>query len=799
MTQPTISSLLQPMVAQIHRRVFTDRFEAFNDCEAGFRLARAMHDHAAFIAIAIDYGLVIDQHGYPDASISILYEALQLAQSYHLFQDEARLLNVIGRAVYTRAEYRRAMQAWAHCLEVAALADDQVSWTWAKLGIAQIYDALNDNHTAVILLRQAEARGRPLGDDMLLLNILLNLGVNLYHIADLPAALSVYQESLQLAERLQHLDDLGEILFRIAEVELAQHNIAAALQHLDEAQRICEQSHHMWALANIHGVRAQALAEQDKLQEALLEVAVGIDYATRSGSAHIQMRLLELQSTLAERNQDASLTLAAYKAAMTLREQISPHDYRQQLTELEDLAGLRPSPGRILLELANHPQLEHCELAALAQLLCETACQIMPKVLARYAAFEPDLQQFSVIFGQAELERLALPPRLLNSLRQGEMTVAHNAQHHQLTWECYERLFQARQVLSVLIVPLRLNESLYGALLIEHPGSIKNWSVDEVQQANQLAIIGTRALANIERQIFQADIARLNAKLQQSNTELEQRVVERTLELQKAMAHLVESEKLASLGNLVAGFAHELNTPLGTTLTAASTLLEKNREILGAVNEGAMKRSLLMQYLDESSMIAELVERNARRASNLIANLKQVAVDTASSNRRDFDLRQVIEETIAAQAVNLRHKNVRIENRIPAGLQLLSYPGALEQIISNFIHNSLVHAFTPEQEGQIVLDGRMLNAQQIELSYRDNGCGIPDAIKKRVFDPFFTTRFGHGGSGLGLYLVYSLVNGTLGGVLELQDAPAGGVWFSLRLPVEAPAEQGAHGSLYSGS
>ena len=138
MNQLPISVALQRELDNIIKLTNSDRYEAFNYCEAGFAAARAAHDDAAFIAIAIQYGLVIDQHGYPQESIDILYEALQLAQSYHQFHDEARLLNVIGRAVYTRAEYRRAMQAWAHCLEVSALAEDQITWIWAKVGIKAV-------------------------------------------------------------------------------------------------------------------------------------------------------------------------------------------------------------------------------------------------------------------------------------------------------------------------------------------------------------------------------------------------------------------------------------------------------------------------------------------------------------------------------------------------------------------------------------------------------------------------------------------------------------------------------------
>jgi two-component system, NtrC family, sensor kinase len=795
MSQLPISAPLQDALDKIIKLSNSDRYEAFNYCEAGFALARAAHDDAAFIAIAIQYGLVIDQHGYPDESINMLYEALQLAQSYHQFKDEARLLNVIGRAVYTRAEYRRAMQAWAHCLEVATLAGDQISWIWAKVGIAQIYHALDDHVSAVQLLQQAEEKARPLGDAALLLNVLLNLGVDLFYSQQYEQALVAYRESIAISKQLNHLDDIGETLFRIAEVELSQNNSAAALEHLAQAETICLQSHHMWALANIHGLRAAVLEKENQLEPALEQVQLGIDYAKASGSAHIEMRLFNVQSRLAEKNNDAKLTLLAFRAASQLRQQISPHDHRQQLAELEDLAGLRPSPGRLLLELANNPKLERCSLNELAKLLCEYAEQIIKNIGASYWEYLVDSQSFVQKYPTLTGNHEYFCEPLLLSLARGETTVAHNAQHHQHTWAIYERLFKPRKITSVLIVPLRISESLYGLLMIEHADKAKNWTIDEIQYMNQLATMGTRALASIDRHVFQADIARLNAQLLQNNNELEARVVDRTIELQKAMAHLIESEKLASLGNLVAGFAHELNTPLGNTLTAASTLLDKNKELVVVFNEGAVKKTMLLKYMEEASMIAELIERNARRASNLILNLKQVAVDTASGKQRKFGLKSVIDETIATLIMSLRKHQVNVINEVDDDIELNSYPGSLEQIVANLINNSLTHGlFAPG--GEIKIYARKISAEWVELNYQDNGVGISDAIKKRVFDPFFTTRFGQGGSGLGLYLVYSLVNGTLGGMLELRDAPQGGVWFVLTLPVQAPEEPHAEVDLF---
>lgn len=285
-------------------------------------------------------------------------------------------------------------------------------------------------------------------------------------------------------------------------------------------------------------------------------------------------------------------------------------------------------------------------------------------------------------------------------------------------------------------------------------------------------------------------------QLREARDRLEENVAERTAELQTAneelthaMAQLVQSEKLASLGSLVAGIAHELNTPLGNTVTVASTLAQKVEEFDHTLNSGQLRKSELMSFVQSCTEAAALVQRNAQRAAELISNFKQVAVDTASTRRRSFNLRQTVEEVLSTLRPQLKHTPHRIELDMPETLVLESYPGPLEQILTNLVTNSLAHAFTQTAKGEIRISAVQRDAQTIELVFEDNGSGIPPQLRKRVFDPFFTTRLGQGGSGLGLYIVYSLVHGVLGGRLTLASAPSGGARFEIELPCIAPHPQ----------
>jgi PAS domain S-box-containing protein len=278
---------------------------------------------------------------------------------------------------------------------------------------------------------------------------------------------------------------------------------------------------------------------------------------------------------------------------------------------------------------------------------------------------------------------------------------------------------------------------------------------------------------------------RAEEELQQHRDHLEELVAERTAELRRAMTQLVQSEKLAALGHLVAGVAHELSTPLGNTRLVASLFAEQLREFAAAFASGTLRRSQMDEFLDRGREAVDLLERNSARAADLIGHFKQVAVDQSSARRRSFDLGQLVEEMLVTLRLTFKHTRHRIEVDIPAGLVMDSYPGPLEQVMANLVANSLVHGFVGIDEGRIELHAQALGEKQLLIRYLDNGVGIPTDTLNRIFEPFFTTRLGQGGSGLGLYIVYNLVTGVLGGTIEVASSPGHGVGITLTLPRSA--------------
>lgn len=252
--------------------------------------------------------------------------------------------------------------------------------------------------------------------------------------------------------------------------------------------------------------------------------------------------------------------------------------------------------------------------------------------------------------------------------------------------------------------------------------------------------------------------------------------------LEMTRGHLVESEKMASLGGLVAGVAHEINTPVGITVSASSYLHDRTQALWEKLHSGSMTQADLNSYLDDAAKSARLLLSNANRAARLVQSFKQLAVDQTSDERRRFDLREYIEETLLSLQSELRGTGVVVQVECAAPIQMDSYPGPLAQVVTNLVLNSLQHAFEPGVPGQIHITARADDGDGVVLRYEDDGRGIPADLHHKIFEPFFTTRRGQGGSGLGLHLVYNIVTNRLDGSIGVESRATGGTLFVIRFP-----------------
>ena len=282
-------------------------------------------------------------------------------------------------------------------------------------------------------------------------------------------------------------------------------------------------------------------------------------------------------------------------------------------------------------------------------------------------------------------------------------------------------------------------------------------------------------------QIYQAiqDRKRTEQELQDLNQNLSH-----TLEtLQNTQASLVEAEKMAALGHLVAGVAHEINTPIGTSITVASTLADETELFLQATASGQLKRSVLTRYIDVVRRCSLLIDSNLERAGDLVQSFKKVAVDQSHQELRTFNLKAYMQEVVTSLHPQVKSSGHQLQVTGEDSIVLTNDPGVFAQVITNLVTNSIKHAYPNGKSGQLELQ-IVQQDHQIMLIYRDDGCGIPAAHLSKVYEPFFTTARHQGGTGLGLNIVYNIVCQSLQGAIDIDSQEGQGTTITIVLPTD---------------
>ncbi len=269
---------------------------------------------------------------------------------------------------------------------------------------------------------------------------------------------------------------------------------------------------------------------------------------------------------------------------------------------------------------------------------------------------------------------------------------------------------------------------------------------------------------------------------QESQEQTERELLGSMRHLEQTRRNLVESEKLASLGGLVAGVAHEINTPVGIAVSAASYLSDRTDQASSLLKAGRFDQAAQLKYLRDAAESARLLVSNAGRVARLVLNFKQLAVDGISESRQVFDLREHFLETVDDLRPKLKEANIEASVEVAAGIQMDSYPVSLAQVLTNLAVNSLQHAFEDSAPGRISIRAAMSEDEEIRVEYRDDGRGIDPALRSRIFDPFFTTSRKYGGSGLGLYIVNQIITRQLHGSIAVEGNDGAGTCFVMYFP-----------------
>jgi len=403
--------------------------------------------------------------------------------------------------------------------------------------------------------------------------------------------------------------------------------------------------------------------------------------------------------------------------------------------------------------------------------------------------YHSETQEFSIPYfvdqkdAEAPVKRFPYGKAMCSYLLQSKQAQLHDA-------GSFARLVASGQVkeplgnadiASWMGAPMLVHDKPHGVLIVQ---SYDPAVVYTKADLDLLAFMASHVAVAIARMQADRKLRTTKELLEEQNAALNTALTQ----LQQAQGELVRQEKLASLGGLVAGVAHEINTPLGICVTATSHLVEELRLTREELANGEMTEDSLSNFFDIVDQSLRIMTTNTQRAAALVRSFKQVAVDQSSGDIRSFNLRNYLNEVLLSLQPKLKGRPVKVEVDCPHDMVLDSYPGAVSQIVTNMVVNSLVHGFEREQAGNIAIRAA-LDGEMVSFTYTDDGAGMDKESLDKLFDPFFTTKRGSGGSGLGAHILFNLVTGALGGTVHVESAPGQGLRYALRFPRSMRAEK----------
>jgi two-component system NtrC family sensor kinase len=442
----------------------------------------------------------------------------------------------------------------------------------------------------------------------------------------------------------------------------------------------------------------------------------------------------------------------------------------------------------ILLRVGQSKDIDAGELNLASRLILHSVCEglnITRAGIWLYDEMQTLIQCTLLIDKGNDLEHESLVltrkdfPHYFEALDSERTIAADNALTNIATFEFADVYLTPLNITSMLDVPIRHRGNMIGIICCEHQGTMREWHADEIVFTASLADLYGRAVSANER-------AEYEAKLVEANQTLEHNVKIRTKELETAREKLVESEKMAALGNLVAGIAHEVNTPLGIALTSVSNCKEELKKTYRDFESDKLTEQGFKDFGAICSECLDLAESSLVRAAKLVQDFKRTSADQTSLDIEDIALDEYIPSICNPLKPMLRKAKVELNIDVTPNLVITTCPGVIAQLLTNLITNAQLHAFGPAVNNDInkitvscIQDGR-----NIILRVQDNGIGIPKSLHKKVFEPFYTTARDKGGTGLGLNILYNLIRQKLNGDIELTSAPGKGTSVTICIPVD---------------
>jgi signal transduction histidine kinase len=710
-------------------------------------------------------GFVYNRRGNFPLALEHSHKLLALCEATNDVWGIADCYNTIGWNLTNQGDYIQALDYHQRALKTFEKLDDSIQLATTYNYIGLLYSDLDNYPTAGEYLQRSLAIRKSLGDSSTIADCMNNIGLIYEYQGDFPRALEIYFETCDYREKLGKKSRLGLCYHNIGNVYYKMDDTARALNYYQQSLAIRTELGEKGPMAGSYIGLGNVNLNKGAYDQALINYRNALEIFRESGDKNnIVICLMNIaQVHFKQLNHPASLEV--YTEALRMAEEIGS---RRRIALINVQIGNIYKASKDYKKAIQHAEkgYEIGREAGVPEAIRDAA-ETLAGSYAGTGSYRK-AYDYQVLFK-------TMSDSLLNAENIRDITARENRYQ-------FDKEKQAAEL-----------ENLKKEEL--HTAEVKKQQVlrNAFIAAFALMIIIASLILRSYRQKQKANIAlqEKNLYISQQKEEIEAQkdeIEQQKEELQMTLDHLrqtqeqlIQSEKLAALGGLVAGVAHEINTPVGISVTAASSLAEETSKMAEQYVSNKISRAAFKEYLNTANQSAKLILANMERTAAMVQSFKQVSVDQSTEQQRKFMLKEYTEDVIRSLYPRLKEKRIKIKLDIDDGLELNSYPGAFSQILTNLILNSLVHGFEEKETGNVMINAQ-IEDDSLVLDYRDDGRGIPEQHLGRIFDPFFTTNK-KAGTGLGMYIVYNLVTHKLNGSISCDGKVITGTRFLIILPI----------------